>query len=333
MPEYGSPDNNLANIPSEQIRYDLNGNPIPTTGAGVDSGRTSPPPQPQPAPYAPPASGYGAAPPPGYGIPPSQPPPSQFGYGAPPPAYSPGPRPYGPPGTQSAASDPSGVSAKVGWVIGILAALFFIGMLVALPHLIKPPVIPAPTSYATAESGDKSFTVSGPAGWTTESVGEQGSQGGGGVLFKQGPVKIDISSSDQLSFMSDAMKGPGMMPTGDPNLPPIPSGGGESDTAPTMAQTPVVEKMHAMLKGQLSSKYGDYTEQPMEPLHDQFGDTRISEWTGKGGMFDGQLHGYRVTMVGVNKVITVDCHCPEANWATMQPVFLKVLQSITPDNG
>ena len=189
-------------------------------------------------------------------------------------------------------------------------------MVVIFGVATKPPHVDAPAIYKPVDSPDKAFTCTGPDGWETIGAGVEGSDEGG-LLFKKEKVKIDITDSSAMSFMGDIVKSPGGMGD-DPNAPPPP---------------PPVVKMHDMMKSGFAERYGDYVEQDAQPLQVPFGDTRISEWTAKGSLFTGKLHGYRVTMLGQNKEITVDCHCPEANWETMKPVFLKVVQSITAGSG
>jgi len=196
-------------------------------------------------------------------------------------------------------------------------AVCIVLFIVVLGNATKPQHVDAPAMFRPADSPDKAFTCDGPDGWTMIGAGTEGSDEGG-LLFKKGPVKIDITDSGMLSYMSDGMKAPASPMGDDPNLPPPP---------------PPVEQMHERLNDSLKEKYDNYVEQPMQPLQAPFGDSRVSEWTAKGGIFTGNIHGYRVTMLGLNKVITVDCHCPEGNWETLKPVFLKVVQSITAGNG
>ena len=320
-------------LPSEEIRYDLNGNPLPSPSrAAAPQQPAAPPPQgygvpppqqyapPPPPAYAPPPPPQGyAPPPPAYAPPPQQPygqpPPQQYGYGAPP---GQGPPPgYAPPGAPVyGGALPAELKSKVGLYVGLgIVAALAIFVLVFI-QATKPAIIDAPTAFRPTDSPDKAFTCTGPDGWETLTAGVQGSDEGG-VTYRKGAVTIDITDSSSLSFMSDAMKSPAPMGD-DPNMP---------------APPPPVVVMHDRQKNWLKEKYAEYVEQDPQPLQVPFGDTRISEWTAKAGIIPHEIHGYRVTMIGMNKAIVVDCHCPEGNWDTMKPVFLKVIQSIVTGSG
>jgi hypothetical protein len=56
------------------------------------------------------------------------------------------------------------------------------------------------------------------------------------------------------------------------------------------------------------------------------GPARKSEFTAS-STFGGGLHGYRSTMLGHDKAVTVICVCPESDWKTLQPAFDHVLST------
>lgn len=294
-------------LPSAGARFDLNGNPLPS-----EPGQSLTPAQQG---YVPPPPSYAPPPPPSYAPPPAS------GYNPPPsPGYMPGqnPPPYGQQYAAPPRNDGGGLG-KIGWYVAIGFAVVAVLFMFVLGRATKPPMIDAPTVYKPVDSPDKSFSCIAPDNWASVGSGSEGSQMGG-LMFVKGPVRIDITSSDALSYMGDAMR-------------PAAPADGESDPNAAATPPPPVEAIHKMTENDFSEKYDGYVEMPEQKLQDQFGDTRVSEWTAKGGMFTGNLRGYRVTMLGLNKAITIDCHCPEQNWTIMQPVFLKVIQSIVPGNG
>ncbi len=105
---------------------------------------------------------------------------------------------------------------------------------------------------------------------------------------------------------------------------PLPPG-----VPPPPPPKPAVEKLHEMDKQQLADSLPGYQEGEMKPLQSRVGDSRISEWTADGG----KMHGYRVTMLGNQREITVICISPERNWAILQPAFQRMIASVVPGNG
>lgn len=88
--------------------------------------------------------------------------------------------------------------------------------------------------------------------------------------------------------------------------------------------------MHAK---ELEDSLSGYEEQPAQAFHCGAGDARCSEFTADGGLLTGKLHGYRVTMLGSQRAFSTVCRCRESDWATLKPVFINVINCITPGNG
>lgn len=317
---------------SEEMRYDLAGNPLPSTPRRPS---TDPAPAPPPGSLPSNAETYGA---PNTGYPPPAPPYGQHnqigGYPqppVPPVAYGqPGPPPagtgsYGPaaypaqpyPAYGQPAARPSVSAAgsaqplnNIAWYLAVAGAVVFVILLLVLAHGSRPVELTAPASYATVTSGDNAFTCEGPSDWTTVPAGEEGSQQGG-VLFTRGSARIDITTDQTLSARADVVR---------------------SFNTVAGIQTPPVEALHDMTKHGFAGKFGSYREMDAQPIQIPYGDARISEYHATGGP-SGDVHGFRVTIYNVNKAIVVDCESPAASWDVLQPVFLKVIQSITPGSG
>ncbi len=216
-------------------------------------------------------------------------------------------------------------TAKTALIAGLSIA--FIGALVAIFFLkaSKPESVPAPSAYAPFTAPDKSFACLAPKDWETQSASAHAVMGG--ALFKSGPAKIDITSDLMGSLMGDIVTASnaqaeslaGMMPGGQ-----LPAG---------MKTRPPVEQLHTAGKQALASRYGNYTEQTARPLRCSLGDARYSEWTADGGFMAGKQHGYRVTILGGERRITVVSYCPESNWPTLKPAFEKVIASLQSGGG
>lgn len=256
-------------------------------------------PKPKPAPIpaaSPPPGGFLAAPP--FAPPPAYASPP----GMPPPGFTP------PPAVKSA---PAGL-ALYGGLAGaalVLVALIFI------VRALRPVTVAAPTTYKTYTAIDNTFSCDQPAGWT---VHETGAMNGvlSTVTFEKAHVRVKVISDAIGSLMSEGTPSTASTETL-PGMPPPPP------------PKPAVEKLHEMDKAQLADSLPDYKEGPMQKLESRVGDARVSEWTADGG----KQRGYRVTMLGNQREMTVICISPERNWAALQPAFRRMITSVVPGNG
>ena len=276
---------------TEDVRYDLAGNPLPSR-----------PKVSAPAVAPPPPGGFLAAP--LFAPPPAYTPPPGF---APPPGAAP---PMGViPATKPA---PSGLSLYGGLA---LAAVVLVG-LIFLVRALRPVMVAAPTSYKTYTAIDNTFSCDQPAGWKMH---ETGATNGAlsTVTFTTGHVKVRVVSDAIGSLMADT--------TPNVSVDPIPG------MPPTPPPKPAVEKLHEMDEKQLESSptLPGYKEEAMQKLESRVGDARVSEWTAD----EGKIHGYRATMLGGQREMTVICIAPERNWAVLKPAFQHMITSVVPGNG
>lgn len=285
----------------ENVRYDLAGNPLP--GAPPPQAKAYPPPAAMPGPppaVAPrllPAAAPGPQP---FGSAAWTPPPGSATFaspGAPPPAWG-----GSVPAARKSHSGPA-LYAGIGLAFVVLLGLIF-GL-----RAMKPVTVEAPASYKTYTALDSTFSCDQPAGWDVKETGMPGGSMSQ-VTFKRGDARFHVVSDAAGSLMGDVVG------SGNANLPPE-------------QQKPAVEKLHEMDKKQMADSVPDYQEQPAQKFQSAFGDSRFSEWTGDGG----KQHGYRATLLGKEREITVICSSPERNWAILQTAFQKMINSLTPGNG
>lgn len=280
----------------EGVQYDLAGNPLP--------------PKPKAAPVpaaAPPPGGFLAvpsfAPPPAYTPPPGFTPPG----GPPLPGQAPGWGAAAP----AVKSAPSGAALYGGLALAaaVLVALIFV------VRALRPVTVAAPTAYKTYTAIDNTFSCDQPLGWTMHETGAT-SGALSTVTFEKAHVRVRVVSDSIGSLMADGMTS--SVPTDPiPGMPPPPP------------PKPAVEKLHEMDKSQLADSLPGYQEGEMQKLESRVGDARVSEWTADGG----KMHGYRVTMLGNQREMTVICLSPERNWTILQPAFQHMITSVVPGNG
>jgi len=237
---------------------------------------------------------------------------------APPPAYAPPPGFAPPPGSAppmgmmpAAKAAPSGLALYSGLA---LAAVVLVG-LIFLVRALRPITVAVPASYKTYTAIDNTFSCDQPTGWTMHETGAT-SGALSTVTFEMAHVRVRVVSDSVGSLMADTM-------TSSASVDPIPG------MPPPPPPKPAVEKLHEMDKTQLESTLPGYKEGEMQKLESRVGDARVSEWTADGG----KMHGYRVTMLGNQREMTVICIAPERNWAVLQPAFQRMITSVVPGNG
>ena len=232
---------------------------------------------------------------------------------APPPAYAPPPGFTPPPGlTPTVKSAPSGPALYGGLV---LTALVLVG-LIFLVRALRPVIVTAPAAYKTYTAIDNTFSCDRPVGWKMhETRATSGALAT--VTFAKAHVRVRVVSDAIGSLMADGMTSSNASVEAIPGMPPPPP------------PKPAVEKLHEMDKSQLADSLPGYKEGEMQKLESRVGDARVSEWTAD----DGKMHGYRVTMLGNQREMTVICISPERNWTVLKPAFQRMITSVVPGSG
>ncbi len=212
------------------------------------------------------------------------------------------------------------------WVTGLIL-IGVVGALTLLAFFGIPkggPSVPAPKSFKSFETPDKSVAGVGPDGWTKKrSAGLGGTIGG--VSFTRGSAQISVTADLAGSLMGDMAAAANAQISNVSDILP----GGQAPPA-----KPPVEKLHEAGASDMEESFETYNEQPMKPLQSALGDARISEFTGKTQkdmMSQGYpAHGYRATILGTEKRVTVLCYCTDKDWKNLKPAFDKVIGSLKP---
>lgn len=282
------------------VRYDLAGNPLPRAARPAAPVGLNDPPPTRPV-SAPPARPSG------------EPPPPLPDFGAP-AVWTPPPGYISPPGFNSAPPPKAQVSAVAGTQLYAVLGVVVVGI-VALTfalHNLKPKLVPAPAAYKPYTALDGSFVCDRPIGWKTKEAGMSGGSRAM-VSFSSDKVLIRVES-DATKMMIASI--------GDTN--PLAS-------TPFAKIVPMVQKMHDQDMQQWVNALPNFKEKPAEPYQSKFGDARVSEWTASKGNI--KLHGYRVTMAGTDRAVSVFCLTPERNWKILEPAFQRIITSVGPGSG
>ena len=172
------------------------------------------------------------------------------------------------------------------------------------------PKATVPTGFVTYVAIDKAFKCDAPGGWTIDSSASGATQSG--VTFKSADATISIDSDEAGALMSDALSSP--------TTAGLVGGGNMTGSTP-------VDKLHALKGTKFAQDVDGYTELSTASVKIPYGQARVSEYTAK------DVHGYRVTILGPQRSITVICHCSPSQWASLYPAFLRVIESVTAGPG
>ena len=310
MPSYLSGDTDADDAEPEEtdgdVRCDLAGNPLPRAAVQPAApsafvppvGFDTPPPRPVAAPFARPSG---------------DPPPPRPDFGAP-AVWTPPPGYVSPPGFHSAPPPKPLVSAVSGTQLYAVLGVVVVGI-VALTfalHNLKPKLVPAPAAYKAYTALDGSFVCDRPVGWKTKEAGMPGGSRAM-VTFSSDKVIVEVESDASKLMIASASETNPLAST------------------PFAKIAPLVQQMHEKDVQQWMDALPNFQEKPAAPYQSKFGDARVSEWTASKGNI--KLHGYRVTMAGTDRAITIFCLTPERNWTILEPAFQRIIESVGPGSG
>jgi hypothetical protein len=163
--------------------------------------------------------------------------------------------------------------------------------------------VPAPASYDAYRASTGAFKCLYPSGWQVTGGGRENFYG---VRFEMGGAAITVKADLAGSLLGDIAS-----PFG------AGTGGGLSKE----------EMVHELGLKRAEEEIPGYQEMPAQKIKVPLGRGARSEFTAS-DIFGRKTHGYRVTVLGTQKRITVLCTCPEAEWATLKPAFDKVVESL-----
>jgi len=185
----------------------------------------------------------------------------------------------------------------------IYAALVTAALMVA--GCAKPKAV-VPTSFVTYTATDKDFRCDSPNGWASSSFSSGGTESGVDITSADAEIRIDSDAAG--SMMGDIAGGMGTGTIG----------------SATPSTVPPVEKLHAMQQQEYSKQLHEYDT---DHTTSTYGDGRVTEWKSS------DLHGYRATILGHDRSVSVECQCSEVEWPTLKAAFLRITNSIQPAGG
>jgi hypothetical protein len=166
--------------------------------------------------------------------------------------------------------------------------------------------VPAPKAFVAYSSKDGRFACDYPKGWQAE--------GGGNTdyswaKFTAGGAEIRIDTDIAGSAMGDIVKAQGAMM------------GDKSGFSP-------VAEIHNLGIRHMKEAFSNYTEREPKPFQSSgFGEGRRSTFIADQTL-GGKVYGYRATLLGGDRRLTVVCSCPATNFETLKSAFDKVITSL-----
>jgi hypothetical protein len=169
--------------------------------------------------------------------------------------------------------------------------------------------VSAPSSYAEFNSKGGTFALKYPQGWQADGGGKRGLEW---AKFTSGSAEIKVDTGVTGSLSADIAQS---------------KLGGDS-SVPIPPEEEPIHGVHLMRQKDAEQQFSGYKEVgSVEVIDVSLGPARRSEFTAD-TTFGSGLHGYRATMLGKDKDVTVYCTCPESDWATLQAAFDEVLKSV-----
>ena len=207
-------------------------------------------------------------------------------------------------------------------IIAVVLVVVLAGGGIVFWKLSNPERVSAPTAFTVFKAGDQSFQCEYPQGWQTAAA-EAGAIASG-ALFQKASAKIDITADLAGSLMGDIARSSNQSMAGLADM--IPGGA----AAIQGKLKPPVQTLHEGGLKEIKEKFSGYAEQPAKAFQSKMGEARFSEFTADAGFLAGKLRGYRVTILGGDRRVTVLCHCSEQDWPNLQASFQRVVNSLGP---
>lgn len=193
-----------------------------------------------------------------------------------------------------------------GGIVGLIAvagiAFLAAGMLPKKGDAAKSKVA-AVEKFAHYNAQDAAFQCDHPDGWEIKSGGAKNSAW---AQFGTSTTYIKVAEKIVGSLLGDI-------------------GGNRTEDDGELS---TVASVHAEKKRFYEEEeFKNYVEEPAEPVKCTFGWARRSVFTASGS-WGKKLKGYRVTVMGAVRQIDIICLCPEADFDTLKPAFIKSMESL-----
>jgi hypothetical protein len=186
---------------------------------------------------------------------------------------------------------------------------------------LKPAKFEPPEKYVAMQPGIVPLSGEIPEGWKASYGG-----GIGGIriyarISDGGSISIDIRETEGSSAKGKMKKA-------------IASGqeiGSFGSKTERIGDAPAIAATHEYHRTVVIKNFSTYKEGPARPIETKgFGEGRISDFTGKEGMFTSTIQGCRASVVHREHQYSIVCTCPPAQFKEVLPVFERIIASLGP---
>jgi hypothetical protein len=181
-----------------------------------------------------------------------------------------------------------------------------------------------PEKYEPMKMALLPISMQKPEGWKSSAGGGVGSVRMWAKITDGGSIFIELRETEGSSAKGKMKKaiasGQEVHQIGGPSM-------GRLGEAPSVAAT------HEYHRQAMVKDFMMYKEGPSRPLETGFGEARISDFTGKEGIFSSTVKGCRASVVHREHQYSIICKCPPNQFKDVTPVFEKIIASMTPNEG
>jgi hypothetical protein len=165
-----------------------------------------------------------------------------------------------------------------------------------------------PSAFTTYTAEDQSFQCDAPAGWATTGGGKNGNYN---ATFSSGGAEISVTVDVMGSVLGDMANTANRM-AGTEDVPEL---------------SPLVQAHERNAQG-MAEELSNFKDLNTVDVRLPIGEAKKSEYTASGSL-GGQQHGYRVSSLLTSQRLLIICQCPDSEWKALQPVFDRVIASVT----
>ena len=198
--------------------------------------------------------------------------------------------------------------------VGVVALLLIgVGSFVGYQLVVGGKPVVAPETLVRFEHDKGAFAIDYPEGWTSNG----GAGGTGGVrasaVFEGPEGKMTVREGQGASSVADIAG----------------AGGGESYVIGEQDDSESPEQAaHDWLGKMAPDNYSGYSEQAARTIETKSGISRASDFSAT-SLFGGGIRGIRATVKIGNDVFAITCETSAKDFAVMQPVFEKMIASVS----
>ncbi len=225
--------------------------------------------------------------------------------------------------------------------MSLVAVVFVLIAILLIKAFIRnrPLIVPSPTSYVSFRAPDNSYKIDVPSKWKTQFHQQQFFDNHLAEFYTEGAgifVQDDTESSLRDKVTPDSIDASS---TQDPFLKRMQTStdrlaksSGEAPLKRVPNETPLYYQ-HQLARYEWEMQLGNLHEDDPLPITTPLGLGYVSVWhqpPNRRSKYGCGWRGYRATFLTQARRVTIFCSGPDTSWKTLQPAYLRVINSISP---